>query len=407
MNTFTGGINTTFSSELNTNFNKGLSLNILNSVRQMQDRLIIFSQDTEDLWCEAYVDSNGQGNSVDLSETGAEFDTNKYKVPDIYSLTEYIIIEATSYTGWTNGTNNTYVNKIDTGKWIVWCDTGTDAVQRAQIHKSLWYGSTGSNQLISDFTTVTAVKTSHANDVDKRALYYFVNGAPGGGGNTSFTLTFNDTTNNTDSSSWSSIGIASGRNVSWSFPSGNIRNSTTTTSDELGTDLSSDEYDNPANAEVTFFGNPTGGTNDFAQAIILCEGTSSWGAGVGFPANYTVQADVDYTADNSIPIMTAAGTIVAEVDSIEVAHDIPTGSFSSTCSNIVGKALVADFETGASIQHKITNATEDSGWIEDGEVGSFTAFTSEPLYYFVRLTPKGTSPTAGYPSIKGSGVIAE
>jgi hypothetical protein len=53
---------------------------------------------------------------------------------------------------------------------------------------------------------------------------------------------------------------------------------------------------------------------------------------------------------------------------------------------------------------------DDSGWIEgtyDGEqvtypLEEFTAFTSEPTQFIVRLKPKATSPTAGYPSIYSS-----
>jgi hypothetical protein len=90
------------------------------------------------------------------------------------------------------------------------------------------------------------------------------------------------------------------------------------------------------------------------------------------------------------------------VDELEIHHDIPTGTISPTVSKVIGKAKVADWETGADIKYKLTNAGEDSGWLDCGitpEISSFTAFTSEPTKLIVQLIPKSSSPTAGYPSI--------
>ena len=91
-------------------------------------------------------------------------------------------------------------------------------------------------------------------------------------------------------------------------------------------------------------------------------------------------------------------------DNTVVTHDLPSGSFSSTISSCFGSALVADWETGANIQYKLTNATSDTGWLTYNEVSSFTAFASEPTTCIVKLIPKTTSPTTGYPSIKGFAV---
>jgi hypothetical protein len=64
-----------------------------NHIRTLFDRVGVYSADETDVWGEAYVDSNGRNDSVDIGATTATFDTNKYE-----SLTEsaYIIIEATS-----------------------------------------------------------------------------------------------------------------------------------------------------------------------------------------------------------------------------------------------------------------------------------------------------------------------
>ena len=93
-----------------------------------------------------------------------------------------------------------------------------------------------------------------------------------------------------------------------------------------------------------------------------------------------------------------------------IEHTIPTGTYSPTISSAIGIPMISDWETGSDIQYKLTNATEDTGWLNCGnipEISIFTAFTSEPTKLIVKLIPKTTSPTDGYPSIKGFVVNAE
>jgi len=91
-----------------------------------------------------------------------------------------------------------------------------------------------------------------------------------------------------------------------------------------------------------------------------------------------------------------------------VEHTIPSGTFASNVSTLIGKALIKDTETGATITHRLENGSENSGDIADGELGTFTAFTSEPTKYIVKLTSKSSgTPSAGYPRIKGAGVLSE
>ncbi len=90
-------------------------------------------------------------------------------------------------------------------------------------------------------------------------------------------------------------------------------------------------------------------------------------------------------------------------DSI-IVHTIPTGTFSNTISNGIGIPLIEDWEDGADIQYKLTNATEDTDWLDcsnSSKISTFTAFTSEPTELTVKLIPTDTSPTSGYPSING------
>lgn len=85
-----------------------------------------------------------------------------------------------------------------------------------------------------------------------------------------------------------------------------------------------------------------------------------------------------------------------------VYMEVPTGTFSATISSAVGSAIVEDWETGATIRFKLTNATEDSGWINQNEVTEFTAFTSEPTTLIVEMNPN-----AGDISINGFALKAE
>ena len=96
----------------------------------------------------------------------------------------------------------------------------------------------------------------------------------------------------------------------------------------------------------------------------------------------------------------------------EIHHTIPSGTFLPTVSKGIAAVKIVDWEDGASLQWKATNATEDTGWKDfniDGEtpyakLSSFTAFTSEPDTFIVKLIPKTTSPTAGVPSISGAAI---
>ena len=87
-----------------------------------------------------------------------------------------------------------------------------------------------------------------------------------------------------------------------------------------------------------------------------------------------------------------------------IEHTIPSGTFNSTISEAIGVPFVEDWEVGADVQYKLTNAGgDDSGYLNSAtpEVSTFTAFTAEPDTLTVKLVPKTSSPTSGYPSIRG------
>jgi hypothetical protein len=89
-----------------------------------------------------------------------------------------------------------------------------------------------------------------------------------------------------------------------------------------------------------------------------------------------------------------------------IYHDVPSGTFGSTISAAIGITLVEDWETGASVRYKLINSGEDTGWLDTGEISSFTAFTSEPTTSIVQLVPKSAPATTSYPSVRGFAVRA-
>jgi len=105
----------------------------------------------------------------------------------------------------------------------------------------------------------------------------------------------------------------------------------------------------------------------------------------------------DATFDTDKYTTTASATSV-------IYHDLPSGTFSATIDSAFGSGIVEDWETGDNIQYKFTNATEDTGWLEYNTISTFTAFTSQPTKCIVNLVIK-SSPSAGFPSINGFGVI--
>lgn len=92
---------------------------------------------------------------------------------------------------------------------------------------------------------------------------------------------------------------------------------------------------------------------------------------------------------------------IKSVGEVEVYHNVESGTFSNTTSSCIGIPKLKEWESGSSVQYKLTNTTEDTGWLNANEVSTFTAFTSEPTQCIVKLIPKSTSPSPGYPSISG------
>lgn len=147
---------------------------------------------------------------------------------------------------------------------------------------------------------------------------------------------------------------------------------------------------------------------------------NTWSQVYGSTGNHTFSVDETYQLDTStqgvrLQLVTpnSASNNVHAVYTLEygdmaetvIEQSVASGTFSSTISTAFMTFLSEDWETGADVQFKLSNGSDDSGYLNSNEIVSFTAFASEPTTLTVKLIPKSSGPTAGYPSIKGVAVF--
>lgn len=135
---------------------------------------------------------------------------------------------------------------------------------------------------------------------------------------------------------------------------------------------------------------------------LVSVGSSIQGIRVGFTAT---SINGSPTADLQVYALHGGG-----VTASTIVHTIPAGRISPTMSSACLVPFIANWETGADIQYKITNGGSDTGWLTCGittPISTFTAFAAEPTTLQIKLIPKVSSPTGGYPSIRGFTLYAE
>jgi hypothetical protein len=417
----------------NDNLSEALTLQGLNTIRMLQDRTIEFSAGSIDGHGDAFTSAGGRNSTVDTDLTTAVFDTNKYSTDvDAYATTtygaNYIVFTATSISSISDfAINNCVIKKIADDKWLFGCTVGTDAVRRGQIWETLLYGTTGSNGRLgaSYVTGVSAFYSSNASDQGMAYAYAFQK-----------TIASVDTSSTYDGTLNENYSLTSGDLEFWHYGHGSgvneIGNTTEPSAIEADTGAAISTINVTANApagtnnmgtgtsvtassktSVTFrndYNRTTDGSGD--ESYMVCETESIFLStqSVSFSSETTsgddrassYNATVFTTLLNNITIADTADLSLASFPT-EVSLTIPAGAFNSTNSNAIGVPFISDWEVGADINYKLTNASEDSGWLSGmtPQISSFTAFTSEPTTLIVQLVPKVSTPTAGYPSIKG------
>lgn len=315
----------------------------------------------------------------------------------------YVIINADDASiSWTN--NNTQLDKLSSGEWILYGTSGTDEVKRANIHKSLWYGTDGTNQLVLDFSNITALKTTSSKDVGKTGYFAKVistiiynTGGSQGNHQAYFDITFNDTTDNTDSSFWSKVFMDqnfSGATSSSTafFPSAttvnNVSvNNSAATSDELGTDTTADEYDNPANAKVQI--NPyiplvSAGVEGSSEAIFLAYGSVSFSQTddiTPYITNGSVSfSNIDFNVDYSIPAFTSLNPVTQFGEGYLIFKD-------TTSESVTNAIPIINYNIDATSSITIEiSADGGSNWTEVNNVGTARPTTGTSLWRRVTIS---------------------
>jgi len=280
-----------------------------------------------------------QTDSADVNSSGWYYDSTDdlYKTLDLSK--GYIIIEAADATiSWSS--NDCSLLKLSSGQWILYyTGIGTAEVARAQLQKSLFWGTNGSDDLILDFTSVTKLATSDANDVGKKAYRGKVeNGSLAGTESGKYTATVTGSGGN--DSIWTVVqGNATSQHdlyVEVVTNVGTPQSSTNGGVDKMGTDMSSDEG-TYTSIELRLIGAASSPTywvgTGHTTATILTDGSVSWVktvAGGGAVLGDITATDVDYSTTHSIPAFTAVGTEVNP--STLIFKDTTTATVTNTLS---------------------------------------------------------------------------
>lgn len=416
-------------------------------INQLKDRTVTRSNDGVSPFAEAYVNATGRNNSVVTAETSAVFDTNKYKAYDVkeeietlYGSDVYILIEAESISNVSHfAINNCTITPLGQGKWVLGCTTGTAEVRRAQIYKTLFYGTNGTNPRASStyLTNCSGIKTKVSRDIDKRGFYAHSrvvwSSHDGGSGRVEIDLdiTFSNTSTNLDYSIWS---FASGSNFTASSPSVNVQHQKIETpkgttilqrtspgsTDHTGTDRTVDEFDNPptlylsAMYQQSNWVNTNNSLSSNARCYFLANSNISSQETIVTNTNSGTQkvletVVIDFKDDFGVPEF----ELLQDSDLLfdfEITHTIPAGTFSDTVSSGYAVVDIADWEDGASLTWEAYNGSDSTGELPFNIIGNkayckisqFTEFLAQAENYKINLIPKETDPTAGVPSIRGS-----
>jgi len=437
LKSFSPGINTSFSSQLNANTNAVLAIECQNHVRTLIDRSTIYGKDLTDIWGEAYTDSSGRNDSVNSSTTA--FITNGIALHNI-NLVSSLVYDSVSLS---------YSAQDTSAVAMFMSKDGTHLYMQGATGDKVYEYSLSTPYLLStaSYTTrnisVSAYASSGASITfsDDGAKMYLLPGyidsvevftlsTPWNISTVTHTATVN-LPNTVSGLKFNTAGTKMFVTVGGTPDS--LREyilstpwdiSTLTLSAEysvVGADII-DAFDISDDGHTVILQNYVGGVATYYQLFLPTP----------FRLHNVIQLSQVFThptaSDSTVSLClrdtfsnkmfihlksaktTYAYTInkfvtSALVDTL-IYHTIPTGTFSSTIKSAYFKTLVANTETGASIQYKLTNASEDSGYANDGELLSFNAFTSEPTQLVLTLSCNSTTSNYEYPTIYGVAGIA-
>ena len=409
-----GGVISDATTRLNQNFSSLLGVTINNGIRQAIDRASVFSADGEDVFVEAYTSAGGRNGSVSVNAdiTTATFDTNKYQITsiDLSSDTNLvyadIYAEDVSISGMNDLANNIRTVKLDDGLWRIYSykNSKNESINRllTRLFRTFNLGSS-----INHITGLDSIRISESNLRSKKAVYI---GAARSSTSSqtagNLTLSFSAT----DSNDVLVVSDILSKGASTGVATAYVESPPGTLIHDTG-------FVNSVNHSNTNVLHYTSGSN----GVRVGGTTSSSGSNMSWSASTVVlfsdNLTSSYTVTEGIHVSSYNVTDTFLISSMapdtttypinqnfgEITHNIPT-VFQKPMVICVGKALLEDFETGAKVQFKLQDSsTGDTGWLEPSEISSFTAIT--PTKLIVKLIPKDSDPTSGYPSIRGFGFI--
>jgi hypothetical protein len=236
----------------------------------------------------------------------------------------FVLVYASSLTIANFNINNVTATEISSGIWKINSSEIDYEVQRAQVLKTLFYGTDGSNpRIIGSISGITRLESFDTRDVGKRGHLIRARGRFSGG-NLNFIGNFSQQSENYNVAIWSYLGGFFSQVpdpfLSVEFPTGISIVSTSTIIDHTGTDRRINDYNNPNSFKL--IANVDGGLNDQTiRVLILSSGEINHTMSSG-----TLDTKIDFTKNYSIPEFTLANFLFTETysagENIEWAPEV-------------------------------------------------------------------------------------
>lgn len=313
---------------------------------------------------------------------------DNYETFDVSAISTdyYVDIYTTSTTGISAlAINNCTTQLISydgtTYVYRMWSTSVDAEVQRAEVMKTLFYGTNATDYKVTGITGLTNLKSSDSRDVGKRAhlARNFEPATFNTNGTADYLGTFANTTTNTDCQVWSFVsaslsGGGGSATATVQFPNGTTVNSVSasSTSDETGTDTSADNQNNPADVELsTSYTTSSSTAGATTRALVLCVGDITWAATT--TGNPGTQDNQDFFTTHSIPDFEAAtisiGSAILITESNTVSNPGHIFPFSDTTIDAANSVTVEFTADGTNYQTISTErelqavtATGTTGW---------------------------------------------
>jgi len=263
----------------------------------------------------------------------------------------HVIISADSLVTGSFTINNCTINEITLNKWAVQSTSGDYEVQRAEVIKTLFYGTDGSDPAAATIVNATSMETSDPRDINKQGhLADMYTQTDTSNDNSTYTGTFIETGSNLNCSSWSYLSTGADQDLFWKM-SDTLNSTDSGTSDETGTDTSADEKDNPATCQLKIDSGGTGTRNNYARAIVLATGSISWAAVHAGTPLIAQETQINFLEDYGIPVFEASSitkpTLITSVKTISNTFNYGCGTALTDIDSDDTKTVSISFDNGA------------------------------------------------------------